>query len=87
MRHPDKPVTYKDDRFSEDELAILKADPALVVVVEDNEPKAKAEAKPKAEAAKKGKPKAEPKAKAEAKPKAEPEAVPEPKPEAPKAKE
>ena len=31
MPHPKEPVDYPDDRFSEEELAILKAEPMLVV--------------------------------------------------------
>ncbi len=37
MRHPAKPITHPDGTFTEAELAILKADPALIVVdVADN---------------------------------------------------
>jgi len=31
MPHPKEPVEYPDDRFSEDELAILTAEPTLIV--------------------------------------------------------
>jgi len=56
IAHPKKPTEYKDNRFSEDELAILKAEPMLAVVSGDDEAKAKAkaeaDAKAKAKAAK-----------------------------------
>lgn len=32
MAHPDTPVDYPDDHFSPDVLAVLKAEPMLVVV-------------------------------------------------------
>jgi len=36
--HPKKPVEYPDDRFSEDELKILQAEPRLTVeIVDDGE--------------------------------------------------
>ena len=40
MAHPARPVEYPDDKFSEEELEILKAEPMLVVeAVEDTGPK------------------------------------------------
>jgi hypothetical protein len=35
--HPARPTEYPDDRFSEQELAMLKADPILTVEVESSE--------------------------------------------------
>lgn len=33
MPHPKEPVDYPDDRFSEEELDILKAEPMLIVEI------------------------------------------------------
>lgn len=38
MPHPKKPVEYPDDRFSEEELKILRTEPMLTVeIVDDGE--------------------------------------------------
>jgi len=80
MPHPKEPVEYSDDRFTEEELEILKSEPMLTVeyVEDDAEAKTKTEeeAKAKADAEAKAKAEEETKAKAdaEAKAKAEEEA-------------
>ena len=42
VAHPKGPTEYKDDRFDKNELAVLKAEPMLVVMSGDDEGKAKA---------------------------------------------
>ena len=37
VEHPDKPVIYPDDRFADEELEILRAEPMLVVSEVDDD--------------------------------------------------
>jgi hypothetical protein len=46
MPHPAEPVTYDDDKFSEEELKALKAEPMLVVVESEDKDAAKKKAAP-----------------------------------------
>jgi hypothetical protein len=57
IAHPKEAVQYPDDRFSEEELAILQAEPMLVVeiVKEQEEKAADADASPATEADETGK--------------------------------